>query len=260
MTGIDAKRLRELLLGQRQEVFGRLQRLDAEWQELGERDIELEEEAQKADRSRLFDQLERRDQERIEEIDLALTKMATGSYGLCEGCRHAIDAKRLNALPATRLCGKCARRYEAEQMRLPEARQFIGSVPLPVEYRNMTDEEVEEGVVDFLVNEGSIDLDELEIVCENGVLSLEGMIPSKKEHQILLRTLTDVLGFAAIIDHLQISDLPWEGEERTPGNGEAAKTVEKIGGGGDLLTDDLFVAEEEGRPYLAPETPPAETE
>ncbi|MDL1980647.1 MAG: hypothetical protein LWX02_04085 [Deltaproteobacteria bacterium] len=39
--------LREVLLKQRQEIFERLRRLESDWQALGERDIELEEEAQK---------------------------------------------------------------------------------------------------------------------------------------------------------------------------------------------------------------------
>jgi RNA polymerase-binding transcription factor DksA len=104
----DLFRLKEMLLRRRQEIFQRLQELDAEWQTLGEHDIEREEEAQKADLTALFDQLDRREKEEIEEIDLALTKMAAATYGICEKCRRPIVLKRLEALPATRFCRGCA--------------------------------------------------------------------------------------------------------------------------------------------------------
>jgi RNA polymerase-binding transcription factor DksA len=36
--------------------------------------------------------------------------MLDGAYGSCETCHTKIDEARLIALPATRLCGKCAAR------------------------------------------------------------------------------------------------------------------------------------------------------
>lgn len=99
---------KEKLLEQRQEILGRLQRLEASWQTLGERDIELEEEAQKADITELFTHLDELEQERLEEIELALNKFVDGRYGVCERCRKMISPKRLEALPTARLCRKCA--------------------------------------------------------------------------------------------------------------------------------------------------------
>lgn len=104
----DLNRLREILVRQRQEIFARHEGLEADWQALSERDIEREEEAQKADLTALFDQLEGREKEEIEEIDVALTKIASATYGICEKCRQPIPLQRLEALPATRFCKKCA--------------------------------------------------------------------------------------------------------------------------------------------------------
>ena len=113
----DLKRLKDLLLTQRLEIFKRLKGLESEWLMLSERDIEREEEAQKADLTALFDQLDDLEKQEIEDIDLALTKMAAATYGTCETCRKAISLKRLETIPATRFCKRCARKAE-EKTRL----------------------------------------------------------------------------------------------------------------------------------------------
>ena len=84
MSEQDKVRLREMLLNQRQEIFEQYQRFEFDLQALGERDIEMEEEAQKADEISLLDQLVERDKDKLEEIDLALFRMAAGNYGTCE--------------------------------------------------------------------------------------------------------------------------------------------------------------------------------
>jgi DnaK suppressor protein len=41
------------------------------------------------------------------EIDQALYRMESGSYGVCQSCKEVIDFKRLNALPQARYCLRC---------------------------------------------------------------------------------------------------------------------------------------------------------
>ena len=77
----DLNRLKDLLLTQRREIFERLQGLESEWEILSAHDIEREEEAQKADLTALFDQLDDLEKQKIEDIDLALIKMAAATYG-----------------------------------------------------------------------------------------------------------------------------------------------------------------------------------
>jgi DnaK suppressor protein len=43
----------------------------------------------------------------IEEIDAALAKIDSGTYGVCEQCGERIPKERLRALPYARLCVKC---------------------------------------------------------------------------------------------------------------------------------------------------------
>lgn len=43
------------------------------------------------------------------ELDLALERVADGTYGRCGSCRNAIAAERLTSRPASRTCVACAR-------------------------------------------------------------------------------------------------------------------------------------------------------
>ncbi len=44
----------------------------------------------------------------LEEIDAAVARLDTGTYGVCERCGRPIGAARLEALPAARTCIGCA--------------------------------------------------------------------------------------------------------------------------------------------------------
>ncbi|HIJ89947.1 MAG: TraR/DksA C4-type zinc finger protein [Desulfobulbaceae bacterium] len=120
MSAQELDLLKEKLITMRQDIFRCLQHLDDGWQELAEKDIEREEEAQKAELSELYAQLDERQKEEIEAIDDALVKMATLQYGKCEGCAKQIPLPRLQALPAARLCLACSARDE-EQKNIPPA-------------------------------------------------------------------------------------------------------------------------------------------
>ncbi len=62
---------------------------------------------------RLLDRLDERDKREIEAIDLALTRIETGSYGRCQGCGKDIPVLRLQALPTTTSCLACGEACEA---------------------------------------------------------------------------------------------------------------------------------------------------
>jgi DnaK suppressor protein len=46
--------------------------------------------------------------ETLTDIDAALAKFESGTYGICESCGGPIAEPRLEAMPAARLCIKCA--------------------------------------------------------------------------------------------------------------------------------------------------------
>lgn len=249
----DEMRLREMLLKRRRTISRWLEELESDWQRLADRDIELEEEAQKADLTSAYGRLEARGLEAIDDIDLALCRLAVGTYGICENCEQMISAKRLEAMPAKRLCVKCARRYEEKHKRLPPARKVISCAELPDEYKDLTDGEVEKTILEKLRYHGGVDSQELEVHCRKGVIYLEGALPSKAEHDTLMHTLTDVMGFRSVVDHLRIDELPWEREDRAPGKDPFALSVDT-----DEISDDIFESQEKDVPYMFPDTPPEE--
>ena len=46
--------------------------------------------------------------ETLTDVEAALAKLETGTYGVCEGCGERINPARLEAMPAARLCIDCA--------------------------------------------------------------------------------------------------------------------------------------------------------
>ncbi|MGH9075267.1 MAG: TraR/DksA family transcriptional regulator [Acidimicrobiales bacterium] len=46
--------------------------------------------------------------EALGDVELALTKLADGTYGRCQSCGNPITPARLEAMPTARLCINCA--------------------------------------------------------------------------------------------------------------------------------------------------------
>ena len=55
-----------------------------------------------------------REREAINKINHALSKIASGTFGLCEECEELIAAPRLLAVPDCKFCIHCAERNEWE--------------------------------------------------------------------------------------------------------------------------------------------------
>ena len=51
--------------------------------------------------------LEKRIKEQLADIEYALQKFESGTYGLCDMCHQPIDPARLEALPQANLCLSC---------------------------------------------------------------------------------------------------------------------------------------------------------
>ena len=51
--------------------------------------------------------LEKRISDQLAEVEHALAKFESGTYGLCDNCRQPIDPARLEALPQANLCLSC---------------------------------------------------------------------------------------------------------------------------------------------------------
>lgn len=219
-----------------------------------ERESELEEHAQEEQSARLLKRLDDRTLGAVREIDAALERILKGSYGKCERCRKTIPLARLRALPATRFCKSCAGRNEH---RAPAAApEMATAVSPPPDLSLLNDREMAEAVVEHLKEDGRIDLEELHVVCRKGVVYLSGAVPSETERQILRDTLTDVLGFKEIVDHLEVEELLWENEKRTK---EAVPELTPPWQE-PPPSEDIVESEEEGREFVAPAKPTPQEE
>jgi DnaK suppressor protein len=210
--------LRSVLLDRRSSILERVRKLAAAWQELEERAIELEEEAQKASIAKPYDKLDANGVMQIEQIDLALSRMSIGDYGICESCGDEIALKRLEAIPWARLCVDCARDYERQHKTLPQVTEKVVSGKIPDEYQGMTGEQIVSLIYDRLQGDERIETEDLGITLKKGVLLLDGSLTGEAEHELVIRILTDSMGFSAIVDRIATNDDVTDPDELSRGS------------------------------------------
>jgi len=245
----------ELLRCQRKTYLEEFRQAEKDLESIAEeRESELEEHAQEEQSARLLTRLDNRTLEAVREIDAALERILKGAYGKCERCRKAIPIARLRALPATRFCKSCAGRSERRPVAASGAPETVTAALVPPDLSLLNDREMAEAILEHLKEDGRIDMEELRVLTRKGVVYLTGALPSEAEHQILLQTLTDVLGFKEIVDHIEIEELLWENERRTREKPpEEQPSCEDSPG-----TEDVVESHEEGKEFVAPAKPTPE--
>lgn len=67
----------------------------------------LEEEADEVEEYETLLQIEHSLETKLQEVNLALEKIKTGKYGICEKCGKEIDAERLKVMPEAKTCNQC---------------------------------------------------------------------------------------------------------------------------------------------------------
>jgi DnaK suppressor protein len=221
------------------------------------REPEIEEEAQQERDSRALERLDQRQQGRLRDIDEALARIEASTYGTCANCRKPIEEDRLRFNPATILCAECSERAERQFGQPEQGAEEPETGRLPPDLEQLDDEELAEHLAELVREDGRVEMDELQIRARNGVVYLEGAIPSEPQHEILLNILTDIAGVQEIVDNLEVQRLAWERDDRS--KKEPAKEVqpgtipdqEPYGG-----TEDINLTNEEGVTYEPPENPP----
>jgi RNA polymerase-binding protein DksA len=216
MKPLRTEEFRQLLLQQRRALLNEVSIVESELQEISEdREPELEEAAQGERAARLLDRLDARGKAELEEIDRALAQIGAGKYGRCTGCGQPIASGRLRALPATPYCRRCAERIEHGAAAGEHASgEPARPAQVPEDYSLLSGRELEDAIRDHLRDDGRVDMEELRIVCRHGVVHLTGSVPSEHERQIVLQTITDVMGLKEVDDRLQVEEILWEREDR----------------------------------------------
>lgn len=70
-------------------------------------DTDMEEKADEMEEYDNLLSLEHSLELKLKDVDLALEKIKTGGYGVCEKCGKEIEEKRLQVCPEAKLCMKC---------------------------------------------------------------------------------------------------------------------------------------------------------
>ena len=239
--------IRAQLMDRRRELVDRRQSLEVSWQLLHEPEKELEETASKETLSREIEQRSENVQAEIRRIDSALTKMEEGGYGRCEACRRPIKAKRLRAVPWTRYCVNCA------DVRERLSAGGVDAEAVSTGGGELSDEEMLESIRDELQSDGRVETEELEISCEDGVVVLEGVLPSETSRRILLEIVFDRLDENEVVDNIVVDRQPWEREARRPDGREDDPRAEELAGEEEDADVDVHTSLETNEPMAPPD-------
>jgi DnaK suppressor protein len=104
---------RKQLLKQREAILNKSKRLKEDSYTLGTDGIQdMADAASNAYNADILMSLSDNDRNMVKEIDSALDKIGSGTYGICEECDEPISEKRLEANPVARYCITCKRMIE----------------------------------------------------------------------------------------------------------------------------------------------------
>jgi len=171
------------------------------------REPERNEEAQQERDWITLGRLEDQQQKQLVDIDAAIARIKAGNNGICINCGQAIEEGRLRAVPATDVCACCVQSSDVVQSRsdgdTSEAEKTANpprSGRLLAVLDQLDDDELAAELLDTIREDGQVDTEELQIHTRNGIVYLEGAVPSEPEHEILRAILTDVAGVQEIVD------------------------------------------------------------
>ena len=103
---IDAETYRERLTARLDELVERLDTIEEELESHNSRD--WEELAVEREGDEVLEDLGNSGQAEIKAIRAALARIESGEFGFCMKCGEEISAERLDVLPQTPFCRKCA--------------------------------------------------------------------------------------------------------------------------------------------------------
>ncbi len=258
ISGKHLDRFRIALLAKRQALVDEVGKVERDLDQIaGDREAELEESAQESRNARVLARLDDRGTTELDEIDRALVRIQAGQYGDCVSCSEPIPLARLDVIPETPYCKDCAEEAERGSPAGLESGAVAPPKPtVPPAYSNLSDFELEEAIRELLREDRRVDMEELRIVCRHGVVHLSGSVPSEGEHQIVVQTITDVMGLRDVEDRLQAHEVLWERDDRSREEVAAGVAPWEEPGG----TEDVTEAQEDGADFEAPIRPIPEEE
>lgn len=111
------ERFRKVLLKEREEIIGDVKQIYESSQEVGQDGIQdIGDEAANVYNKQILLTLNENDRMRLKEVDEALDRMASKTYGTCEECGEPIGLKRLEVKPVAKYCVPCKTKLEKEKL------------------------------------------------------------------------------------------------------------------------------------------------
>jgi DnaK suppressor protein len=114
--GIDKKtitRFKKILLKEREEIIGEVKQIHESSREMGQDGIQdIADEAANIYHRQVLLSLSENERTRLQEVDEALDRIESGTYGICEECGEPIGMKRLEVRPIAKYCVPCKTKQE----------------------------------------------------------------------------------------------------------------------------------------------------
>lgn len=106
-------KFKKILLKEREQIVGEVKQTYASSQEVGQDGIQdIGDEAANIYNKQILLSLNESERIRLQEVDEALDRIASGSYGICEECGEPISLKRLEVRPVAKYCVACLSKME----------------------------------------------------------------------------------------------------------------------------------------------------
>ena len=221
------ERLKGTLIRRREEIHESYVSRENDRRVLREPEVEFEEMAQKKQIADDLDRVGDLESEEVKAIDAALERIAAGTYGSCDSCGKPIALERLEAIPWTTLCIRCAE-IQKDRIAAVEGGPEPALAPeVPLEFFGLSADEICEAIYDQLASDGRVELEELDIACEGGTIRLRGFLPTAAKHAILMQVLRDMLGFTDVVDEIIINPIHWQRQDRSQDIDEPEAAIEE---------------------------------
>jgi DnaK suppressor protein len=118
--GFDRKtieRFKKILLKEREEIIGDVKQIYESSQAVGQDGIQdIGDEAANVYNKQILLTLNENERLRLKEVDEALDRIETGTYGICEECGEPIGLKRLEVKTVAKYCVPCKTKLEKEKI------------------------------------------------------------------------------------------------------------------------------------------------
>ncbi|HYC55758.1 MAG TPA: TraR/DksA C4-type zinc finger protein [Candidatus Binatia bacterium] len=269
--------LEEELLQSRHDLFVEHGAAEQELDSIqAEREIEWEEAAQEEHAADIRTRLSEQQFARLRQVDGALERIARGTFGMCLDCGQPIALERLRVQAATPYCAKCAEANETRTQSAPQGAaqdrpqdhpqdvpevagdDHVAGAPLPPELAALDDMEVAATIREAFRNEVGEELDDVRILCRNGVVILAGEVPNESLPQIARRIVEDEVG-CEVVDRLLITEFAGQPDPDRPSRRQrphqvADGTIDKEDFEDDI-SEDILEVEEEGLTFVPPTRP-----